>query len=101
MTPLQRHLDNQEMVALGWIDENGNLSELAASLFKSTTQGCTTTLWAATSEMLQGMGGLYCEDCDVADLADEASPRYFGVAQWAVDPALANQLWELSESATA
>lgn len=101
MTPLQRHLDNQEMVALGWLDENGNLSELADSLFKSTTQGCTTTLWAATSEMLQGKGGLYCEDCDVADLADEASPRYFGVAQWAVDPALANQLWELSESATA
>lgn len=101
MTPLQRHLDNEEMIALGWLDESGNLSELAASLFKSTAQGCTTTLWAATSEMLDGKGGLYCEDCDVADLADEDTPRYFGVAQWAVDPALAIKLWELSESATA
>ena len=101
MTPLQRHLDNEEMIALGWLDENGNLSELAASLFKSTTQGCTTTLWAATSEQLDGKGGLYCEDCDVADLADENTPRYFGVAQWAVDPALAKELWELSERAIA
>ena len=101
MTPLQRHLDNEEMIALGWLDESGNLSELAASLFKSTTQGCTTTLWAATSEQLDGKGGLYCEDCDVADLADENTPRYFGVAQWAVDPALAKELWELSECAIA
>ena len=101
MTPLQRHLQNEEMVALGWLDENGNLSELAAALFKSTTQGCTTTLWAATSDMLEGKGGLYCEDCDVAELADEDTPRYFGVAQWAVDPDLAVKLWELSESATA
>ena len=101
MTPLQRHLQNEEMVALGWLDENGNLSELAAALFKSTTQGCTTTLWAATSDMLDGKGGLYCEDCDVAELADEDTPRYFGVAQWAVDPDLAVKLWELSESATA
>jgi NAD(P)-dependent dehydrogenase (short-subunit alcohol dehydrogenase family) len=101
MTPLQRHLQNEEMIALGWLDENGNLSELAAALFKSTTQGCTTTLWAATSDMLEGKGGLYCEDCDVAELADEDTPRYFGVAQWAVDPDLAVKLWELSESATA
>jgi NAD(P)-dependent dehydrogenase (short-subunit alcohol dehydrogenase family) len=101
MTPLQRHLQNEEMVVLGWLDENGNLSELAAALFKSTTQGCTTTLWAATSDMLDGKGGLYCEDCDVAELADEDTPRYFGVAQWAVDPDLAVKLWELSESATA
>lgn len=101
MTPLQRHLENEEMIALGWLDENGNLSELAAALFKSTTQGCTTTLWAATSDMLDGKGGLYCEDCDVAELADEDTPRYFGVAQWAVDPDLAVKLWELSESATA
>lgn len=101
MTPLQRHLQNEEMVALGWLDESGNLSELAAALFKSTTQGCTTTLWAATSDMLDGKGGLYCEDCDVAELADEDTPRYFGVAQWAVDPDLAVKLWELSESATA
>jgi NAD(P)-dependent dehydrogenase (short-subunit alcohol dehydrogenase family) len=101
MTPLQRHLQNEEMIALGWLDENGNLSELAAALFKSTTQGCTTTLWAATSDMLDGKGGLYCEDCDVAELADEDTPRYFGVAQWAVDPDLAVKLWELSESATA
>ena len=101
MTPLQRHLTTEEMVALGWLSEDGELSELAASLFKSTTQGCTTTLWAATSAMLVGKGGLYCEDCDVAPLADENTPRYFGVAPWAVDSEQAERLWALSESAVA
>jgi len=64
---------------------------------KSTTQGCTTTLWAATSEALNDTGGLYCEDCDVANLATEASPRYFDVAPWAVSEDGALRLWNITE----
>ncbi|NKB32874.1 MAG: SDR family NAD(P)-dependent oxidoreductase [Pseudomonadales bacterium] len=97
MTPLQRHLDNEEMQALGWTDAEGNLSELAASLFKSTTQGCTTTLWAATSPALANTGGLYCEDCDVANLATEDSPPYVDVAPWAANEDSALRLWDLTE----
>jgi len=97
MTPLQRHLDNEEMHALGWTDAEGNLSELAAALFKTPSQGCTTTLWAATSTQLAGMGGLYCEDCDVADLATDATERYFGVAPWAASEEGAMRLWEMTE----
>jgi NAD(P)-dependent dehydrogenase (short-subunit alcohol dehydrogenase family) len=88
---------DEEMHALGWTDADGNLSELAAALFKTPSQGCTTTLWAATSPQLAGMGGLYCEDCDVADLATEESERYFGVAPWAVSEDSALRLWELTE----
>jgi NAD(P)-dependent dehydrogenase (short-subunit alcohol dehydrogenase family) len=98
MTPLQRHLAIEEMEALGWTDAEGNLSEQAKALFKSTTQGCTTTLWAATSPSLADTGGLYCEDCDVADLAAEDSPPYFNVALWAANEESAMRLWELSEN---
>ncbi|MCW2818439.1 MAG: family NAD(P)-dependent oxidoreductase, partial [Marmoricola sp.] len=46
LTPLQRHLPREEMVALGWIDEQGN--EIGEG-FKDTEQGAATTVWAATS----------------------------------------------------
>ena len=98
LTPLQRHLGNEEMQALGWTDAQGNLSEMAAAMFKSTTQGCTTSLWAATSELLDDVGGVYCEDCDVANLATEDSPRFFDVAPWAASDEGAMKLWEVTEA---
>jgi NAD(P)-dependent dehydrogenase (short-subunit alcohol dehydrogenase family) len=98
LTPLQRHLGNEEMQALGWTDAEGNLSESAKAMFKSTTQGCTTSLWAATSELLSNIGGVYCEDCDVSNLATEDSPRYFDVAPWAASDDSAIRLWEITEA---
>lgn len=97
LTPLQRHLPIEEMVALGWTDSEGNLSEQAKAMFKSTTQGCTTTLWAATSSALNNFGGQYCEDCDIADIATAESPRYFHVAPWAVDESSALKLWQTTK----
>ena len=97
LTPLQRYLEVEEMAALGWLDKDGNLSEQAKQLFKSPAQGCATTLWAATSPMLDALGGLYCENCDIADLATEDMPRYLGVEAWAVDEKSAMRLWDLSE----
>jgi len=98
LTPLQRHLANEEMQELGWTDAEGNLSEQASALFKTPTQGCTTTLWAATSLQLADCGGQYCEDCDIADLATEESPRYFHVAPWATNHESALKLWEMTEA---
>ncbi len=97
LTPLQRHLPNVEMQALGWTDADGNLSEQVKDLFKSTTQGCTTTLWAATSPALNEMGGLYCEDCDVANLATADSARFFGAEPWATSEESAQRLWGMTE----
>ena len=97
LTPLQRHLPNEEMAALGWTDENGNLTEQAAAIFKSPSQGCTTSLWAATSPLLADTGGLYCEDCDVSNLATEDSPQYFDVAPWAANEESAMRLWDVTE----
>ena len=97
VTPLQRHLEQEEMIALGWLDENGELSEGAKAMFKSPEQGCATTLWCATSAQLNGHGGQYCEDCDIALPAEEDSPRYSRVAKWACDDEAASRLWTLTE----
>ena len=100
MTPLQRHLQNEEMVTLGWMKEDGSLSDLAKNFFKTTSQGASTTLWCATNPSLNNIGGVFCEDCDIAKIkseVDESMQRYFGVADWAVDIDEASKLWELTE----
>jgi len=101
MTPLQRHLESEEMVALGWMKEDGTLSDMAAAAFKTPTQGATTTLWAATNPMLKDIGGVFCEDCNVAVLkadVEDSMKRYRGVADWAIDSDEATKLWEVTEN---
>jgi NAD(P)-dependent dehydrogenase (short-subunit alcohol dehydrogenase family) len=97
-TPLQRHLGEEEMVALGWKNADGSLPERVAAMFKTPEQGAATTIWALTSPRLDGMGGLYCEDCDVAQLADETSQRYQHVRPWACSEEGAERLWAMSEA---
>ena len=97
-TPLQRHLPQAEQIALGWLDENGEPSELAKAGFKTPEQGCSTTLWAATSPKLEGKPGVYCEDCDIAAPTEEGPmARYRGVNPHACDDASAERLWDVSE----
>jgi NAD(P)-dependent dehydrogenase (short-subunit alcohol dehydrogenase family) len=97
-TPLQRHLPTEEMIVLGWLNEQGEISDGARAMFKTPTQGCTTTLWAATSPLLEGMGGVYCEDCNIAALSGEQPVRYRDVEPHAVDQDSAERLWEMSET---
>lgn len=62
MTGIQRHLRDEDMRALGWIDDNG----VPNPLFKPTEQGAATSIWAAVAPELQGIGGHYLEDCAIA-----------------------------------
>lgn len=64
--------------------------------FKTVEQGAATTVWAATAADLQGKGGLYLEDCHIAEAATPGSDS--GVEDYALDPALAERLWQISES---
>lgn len=96
-TPLQRHLTASEMVAAGWLDESGAPAD---PTFKTPAQGAATQVWAATSPQLDGLGGLYCEDCDVAVRAEQAGEAFVGVKAYAVDPAEAARLWQLSAELT-
>lgn len=99
LTPLQRHLPTEEMVTLGWIDEEGNPLQPS---FKSPEAGAATQVWAATSPQLEGMGGVYCEDCDIAEVStgEPVSPTAAGVRDYAIDPAEAARLWTLSAELT-
>lgn len=63
--------------------------------FKSIPQGAATTVYAATSADLDGLGGLYLEDCHLAEPATEGGGG--GVEPYATNPALAERLWRLSE----
>lgn len=96
-TPLQRYLTEGEMVAEGWLDETGAPAD---PTFKTPEQGAATQVWAATSPRLAMLGGLYCEDCDVALRAEEASEPFVGVKHYATDPHEAERLWALSAELT-
>jgi NAD(P)-dependent dehydrogenase (short-subunit alcohol dehydrogenase family) len=94
-TPLQRHLPVEEMIAFGWIDAEGNVNPR----FKSTEQGASTSVWAALAPELEGVGGLYLENCAQAEPWTEASP-FDGVLPHALDPEGAERLWAVSEKTT-
>jgi NAD(P)-dependent dehydrogenase (short-subunit alcohol dehydrogenase family) len=96
ITPLQRHLAPDDMVAKGWIDEVGNVIHPD---FKTPQQGAATSVWAATSPLLADLGGVYCEDCDVAELTT-SDEGWSGVRDYAIDPDQAARLWALSANLT-
>ena len=97
-TPLQRHLTRQEMRDLGWYDDAGNL----APLFKTPEQGAAGEAWAAASPRLKGMGGVYIERCDIAEIADPSTDKgkQEGVNPYAIDPEQAERLWRVSAQLT-
>jgi NAD(P)-dependent dehydrogenase (short-subunit alcohol dehydrogenase family) len=98
MTPLQRHLSPEFLREAGWVDEQGNLSER----FKTPEQGAATATWAATSPRLDGMGGVYCENCEIAEQTVPGSPtaEESGVDAHAIDPEIAKRLWTVSAELT-
>lgn len=91
MTPLQRHMSIEEQRAMGWLDENDKPREG----FKSTEQGAATSVWAAVGGELEGVGGLYLEDCNQAVPWSQERP-WNGVMPHALDPEAADRLWDLS-----
>jgi NAD(P)-dependent dehydrogenase (short-subunit alcohol dehydrogenase family) len=97
-TPLQRHLDKEEMIALGWLGPDGELSEMAKKMFKTPEEGAATTVWAATSPLLDGEGGVFCEDCNIAKLGGPDSPRWAEVQPYAVDKGEAERLWRETQA---
>ena len=74
--------------------------EKRAQNVKTVEQGAATTVWCAVSRQLDALGGVYCEDCNVATPVPADSPELSGVRPWATDPAQAERLWTLSEKIT-
>jgi NAD(P)-dependent dehydrogenase (short-subunit alcohol dehydrogenase family) len=92
-TSLSRHMDPEILAGLR-----------SSSLFryKSIGQGAATSVLVATSPQLDGIGGRYFEDCNEAQVinsdAPDLSDHRTGVAAYALDPANAKHLWDLSSS---
>ena len=64
---------------------------------KTPEQGAATTVFAATSPLLAGIGGRYLEDVQEARVVHRRGPDYTGVAPYALDPANAERLWDVSQ----
>lgn len=89
MTELSRHLVPEDLEELRSRAPGGRLR------MKSVEAGAATSVYAATAPELDGRGGLYLEDCHVADVDDEST--FEGVRSYAVDPDAARRLWARSE----
>ncbi len=98
-TELAREAPLELFQQMGFCDSNGNLlPEVAASL-KTIPQGAATTVWCGTSPLLNNIGGVYCEDVDIAGIASDSSMSY-GVKLYSLDEVYAKRLWKLSEEMT-
>jgi NAD(P)-dependent dehydrogenase (short-subunit alcohol dehydrogenase family) len=98
VTPLSRHMSEDQLRDQGAIDADGR--PVVNDAFKSAEQGAATQVWAATATRLDGLGGVYLEDCDVASIAEDDSTQRVGVKRWAIDPEQADRLWQWSAELT-
>lgn len=98
--PLARHLTDEEIDSFGARHASGEPVIAPDKDMKSTEQGASTLVWCASNPLLQDIGGVYCENSDVARMMPEDSPDRFGVFSRAIDPETAERLWALSANMT-
>jgi hypothetical protein len=93
---VQQHLSPEDLRELGWADEQGHW--LNSQHWKTPEQGAATSIWAAVDPELEGIGGRYLEDCQVAAPYDPAGGNEFhGYMPYALDPERAERLWTISQ----
>ena len=101
VTDLIRHMSRAEIESSKVIDEAGKPIIDPKNNKKTPEQGAATSVWCATSPQLEGMGGVYCADCEIARaLPSDESTDLHGVRPRATDPVAAGRLWQLSERLT-
>ena len=88
-TNLQRHISEADLEAAR------RAAGAASFSWKSPEQGAATSVFAATSPLLEGIGGRYFEDVNEAGLNKPGERS--GVAAYALDPESASRLWTVSE----
>lgn len=96
----------EQLRAFGVVDERGEPILDPARQLKTVEQGAATQVWCATHPKLDGLGGVYAENCEIArivppeeraDWGSDDSTRKLGVMPHAVDPDASDRLWSLSE----
>jgi len=103
-TDLGREEPIDLFIQMGTHDENGKIKHEVEAKLKTIPQGAATTVWCATSPLLENIGGVYCENCDIAEIDNgQIEHRYDepltirGVQPYSIDQEKAEQLWKLSE----
>jgi NAD(P)-dependent dehydrogenase (short-subunit alcohol dehydrogenase family) len=96
LTDLMRHMSPENLRGYGFVDEADRPVLDPSQGKKTPEQGAATIVWCAVSPQLDGMGGVYCEDCEVAAIGGE-SRWEGGVRDFARDPETARKLWTISE----
>ena len=89
-TELGRHMGEEDRAAL-----QQRAEDMGGWHMKTVAAGAATSVYAATAPELEGQGGVYLEDCHVAEVNDE-SPKE-GVRSYALDEGAAAKLWAVSE----
>ncbi|QGY42705.1 SDR family NAD(P)-dependent oxidoreductase [Maribellus comscasis] len=98
-TELAREASLELFQQMGFLDEKGNMKPEVVASLKTIPQGAATTVWAATSPLLDDLGGVYCEDVNIAEI-NHGQTFSAGVKQYSLDEANAKELWALSEKMT-
>lgn len=104
-TGLAKYISQDELRASGAIDEEGNPILDPSLDLKTPEQGAATIVWCATSPQLEGKGGVYCENVDIATISSKDPSKLTindlkddkGVMPYAIESGAAHRLWELSE----
>ncbi|HEX6223561.1 MAG TPA: SDR family NAD(P)-dependent oxidoreductase [Chryseolinea sp.] len=106
-TDLGREAPIELFKQMGTHDADGNIYPDVVKRLKTIEQGAATTIWCATSPLLDEIGGVYCENCDVAEIDDGPLEQRYddpfslrGVMPYSVDAKNARRLWKLSEEMT-
>jgi NAD(P)-dependent dehydrogenase (short-subunit alcohol dehydrogenase family) len=104
-TELARDANMEVFKQMGFFDENGNMRLEILSSLKNISQGAATTVWCVTSPSLNNIGGVYCEDADIAELdlgnfGAKIGLGTRGVQPYSLDESNAKRLWDLSEKMT-
>lgn len=99
-TDLAREADMELFKQMGILDETGNIRPEVAAMLKTIPEGAATTVWCATSPMLNDIGGVYCEDVNIAHLDIENKSAGNGVLPYSLEENNAKKLWKLSETMT-
>jgi NAD(P)-dependent dehydrogenase (short-subunit alcohol dehydrogenase family) len=90
-TELARSVPEEELLALRARMGAGSSSR------KTPAQGAATSIWCAVSPLLDGKGGVYCEDVDVAEAVPADFKALRGARPWIQDRALGDRLWAQTE----
>lgn len=104
-TELGRNMSMDEPLIQGYLDADGKPILDPVNGLKTIEQGAATQIWLATNPQLENLGGVYAEDCEIAEITvindstdkvDEVVRRK-GVMPYAIDKENADKLWTLSE----